>query len=117
MYDREVLEIVSPSKAHETVSWITALLVRELAIEFELDVDSAGSTTFKSEDLELGVEPDGYLYFRNIERLRGKAEIDLDAGDPPPDLVIEVDVTSPLLDKLPICAQVRVPEVWRYAGG
>ena len=36
--------------------------------------------------------------------------------DPPPDLVIEVDITSGSLDKFPIYAQVGVPEVWRYDG-
>ena len=36
--------------------------------------------------------------------------------DPPPDLVIEVDITSPPLNKLPIDAQIGVPKVWRCDG-
>jgi Uma2 family endonuclease len=36
--------------------------------------------------------------------------------DPPPDLVIEIDITSPSFSKLPIYAQIGVPEVWRYDG-
>jgi Uma2 family endonuclease len=36
--------------------------------------------------------------------------------DPPPDLVIEIDITSPSLDKFPLYAVIGVPEVWRYDG-
>jgi Uma2 family endonuclease len=116
-YDRGVLEIVSPSKGHESVSRVVALVVEELAVELDVDVESAGSTTFKREDITRGFEPDECFYFQNIERVRGKEDVDLDAGDPPPDLVFEVDVTNPSLEKLPIFAQVGVAEVWRYAGG
>jgi Uma2 family endonuclease len=116
-YDQGVLEIVSPSKGHESISRVVALLVEELAVELYVDVESAGSTTFKREDLARGFEPDECFYFQDIEHVRGKEDIDLDAGDPPPDLVFEVDVTNPSLDKLPIFAQVGVAEVWRYAGG
>lgn len=42
-----------------------------------------------------------------------RKEIDAET-DPPPDLVIDVDVTSPSLPKLPIFAPMGVPEVWRY---
>ncbi len=115
-YDRGVLEILSPSKGHETVAGIVASLVKELAVEFDLDVEGAGSTTFKREDLDRGFEPDECFYFRNIERVRGKADINLDAGDPPPDLVVEVDITSPSLNKLPVYARLGVREVWRYVG-
>jgi Uma2 family endonuclease len=34
--------------------------------------------------------------------------------DPPPDLVIEVDITSPSLDKFPIYARMGIPEIWRH---
>lgn len=116
-YDRGVLEIVSPSKSHESVSRVVGLLVEELAVEMDLDVESAGSTTFKREDLEGGFEPDECFYFRSIECVRGKRDVDLDAGDPPPDLVVEVDVTNPSLDKLPIYARLGIAEVWRYIAG
>src|SRR5262249_16698573 len=45
--------------------------------------------------------------------IRGKTTIDL-MTDPPPDLVVEIDLTHPSLDKLPIYAAMGVPEVWRY---
>jgi Uma2 family endonuclease len=116
-YDRGKLEIMSPSFEQEAVADIIASLVTELAVELEIDVASARSTTFKREDLSRGFEPDASFYFRSIDTVRGKRNVDLDAGDPPPDLVIEVDVTNPSLDKLPIYARLNVAEVWRYAGG
>ncbi len=117
-YDRGVLEIVSPSAEHEGIGRIIAALVLELAVGWEIDVFDAGHTTFRQQGFERGFEPDGSFYFsENAGRVRGKANMDLDAGDPPPDLVVEVDLTSYSLDKLPIYASMGVREVWRYAGG
>ena len=77
--------------------------------------EDLGSTTFRREDLERGFEPDSCFYIQNEEQVRGKDRIDL-AVDPPPDLVIEIDIISPSFSKLPIYAQIGVPEVWRYDG-
>ena len=114
-YDRGELEIMRPSPEHEAYSRSIALLVELLAAELGIDVYNLGSTTFRREDLERGFEPDSCFYIENEERVRGKARIDL-AVDPPPDLVIEIDITSPSFSKLPIYAQIGVPEVWRYDG-
>jgi Uma2 family endonuclease len=116
-YDRGVLEIVSPSFEHEQIARVIASLVEELSVELDVDVVSAGSTTFKHEDLSRGFEPDASFYFPdNAARVRGKRRISLDAGDPPPDLVVEVDITSPSASKLPIYARLGVAEVWRHDG-
>lgn len=117
-YDRGELEIVSPSAEHDRVSRIIALLVELVAAEIGLDVDSVGSTTFRSEVLDRGFEPDECFYFSdNAESVRGEKNIDLDAGDPPPDLVVEVDLTNPSLNKPPIYVHLGVAEAWRLAGG
>lgn len=116
-YDRGVLEIVSPSFEHEQIARVIASLVEELAVELDIDVVGAGSTTFKREDLARGFEPDAGFYFsENAAQVRGKRRISLDAGDPPPDLVVEVDITSPSASKLPIYARLGVTEVWRHDG-
>lgn len=117
-YDRGVLEILSPSKKHEEISDLMESLVKELTMESGIDVLAAGSTTFKREDLERGFEPDECFYFGDAAgRVRAMDDLDLDAGDPPPDLVVEADLTSSSLNKLPIYARLGVAEVWRYAGG
>lgn len=114
-YDRGVLEIMVLSTKHERPNRTLALLVEVLAEELNMDVQRLGSTTFTREDLDKGFEPDSCFYIQNEARVRGKDEIDL-AVDPPPDLVIEIDITSPSLNKFPIYARIGVPEIWRYDG-
>jgi Uma2 family endonuclease len=116
-YDRGEMEIVSPSFEHEAIAEVAGLLVDRLAMELDVDIVGARSTTFKREDLLRGFEPDASFYFPpNAARVRGKLRISLDEGDPPPDLVIEVDITSPSSSKLPIYARLGVAEVWRHNG-
>ena len=116
-YDRGVLEIVSPSFEHEQIARVISALVEELSVELDIDVVSAGSTTFKREDAARGFEPDACFYFsEKIPQVRGKRRLSLDAGDPPPDLAVEVDITSPSASKLPIYAGLGVAEVWRHDG-
>ena len=114
-YDRGLLEIMCPLPEHEEWNRTIALLVEVLAEEMRIDVRNFGSTTFRRADLARGFEPDSCFYIQHEADISGKSTIDLTV-DPPPDLVIEVDVTSGSLDKFPIYAQVGVPEVWRYDG-
>jgi Uma2 family endonuclease len=114
-YDQGVLEIMVLSYAHEKVNRLLQTVFEVIAAELDIDFENAGSTTFKRADLARGFEPDTCFYVRNVEQIRGKKEIDLTV-DPPPDLVIEIDVSSPSLNKFPLYAQVGIPEVWRYDG-
>jgi Uma2 family endonuclease len=114
-YDRGRLEIMSPSAEHEELKHLVALCVEVIAEEMSMNVRGLGSTTFRREDLQRGFEPDACFYVQNAGRIRGKTELDLTV-DPPPDMVIEIDLTSPSLAKFPIFAQLGVPEVWRYDG-
>ncbi|MEH2177885.1 Uma2 family endonuclease [Nostoc sp.] len=56
-----------------------------------------------------GIEPDFCFYIENCRAVVGKKRIDWES-DPPPDLAIEIDVTSytDINDYLPY----RVPEIW-----
>jgi Uma2 family endonuclease len=113
-FDRGMLEIMAPSFAHERPAHLLVQLVEIVTEACDLDLIGAGSTTFKREDIERGFEPDASFYVQHAADVRSNTEIDLDR-DPPPDLVIEIDLTHPSLDKLPIYAAIGVPEVWRYA--
>lgn len=114
-YDRGVLEIMILSLRHEKLKQTLATLVEVFAEEIQLDNTGAGSTTFRREDLKRGFEPDACFYFAAAEDIRQKDEIDLTI-DPPPELVIEIDISSPSLKKFPIFAALGVAEVWRYDG-
>ena len=113
-FDQGTLEIMAPSFAHERPLQLLVQVVEAVAEVRDMDMVSAGSTTFKREDLGRGFEPDASFYIQHAADVRGHVEIDLDR-DPPPDLVIEIDITHPSLDKFPIYAAIGIPEVWRYA--
>ena len=114
-YDRGELEITVPSYEHEEVNRLIDNCIAIIAMEWNIEYCDAGSTTFKREDLERGFEPDSCFYVQRAGQVAGKKRLDLTV-DPPPDLVLEVDITHPSLDKLSIFAAVGVPEVWRYDG-
>lgn len=114
-YDDGTLEIMVLSFEHEKLKHNLSLLVEFLASELGVDVEGAGSTTFRRKDLAKGFEPDASFYFRDAALIRQKDAIDLNT-DPPPELVIEIDITSPSLNKFPIFAALGVAEVWRCDG-
>jgi Uma2 family endonuclease len=114
-YDRGELEIMSPSTEHESIAYYVGLLVAVFAEETGVDLYGVGSTTFAVEDLERGFEPDASFYVRDAGLVRGKPRIDLRL-DPPPEPIIEVDITSPSLNKLPIYTRVGGAEIWRHDG-
>jgi Uma2 family endonuclease len=114
IYDQGSLEIMVLSSRHEQPNRILVQMVDVLAVEFGIDVIQVGSTTFKREELQKGFEPDSAYYIARAAQVQGRY-VD-PADDPPPDLLIEVDITSPSLPRFPIYAAFGVPEVWRYDG-
>ncbi len=114
-YDRGTLTIMSPTAEHEEYNRAIARLVEVLAEEFGIELRDLGSTTFRRKEERRGFEPDACFYIQNERLVRGKKRLDLSV-DPPPDLIIEIDITSPSLDRFPIFAQFGVPEVWRFDG-
>ena len=114
-YNQGTLEIMAPSFKHEQAADLLSDIVKAVAEAQALDVVPAGSTTFKREDVERGFEPDASFYVQHAADIRGLSTVDL-AVDPPPDVIIEIDLTHPSLDKFPIYAALGVPEVWRHDG-
>jgi len=114
-YDRGILQIMTLSPRHERLKSLFIPLLTVLTEELNLNLVGLGSTTFKLAEAARGLEPDDCYYIQQAERMAGRDSIDL-ATDPPPDLVVEVDITHPSLDKFPIYASLKVPEVWRHDG-
>lgn len=114
-YDRGVLEIMSPSRLHEKIKSLILQMIRIFALELNIEIDSAGSTTLKRERLERGFEADETFWIAHADAVRGRKDVDLDV-DPPPDLVVEVDISRSSMGKLGLFAAFGVPEVWRYDG-
>ncbi|MGI8642209.1 MAG: Uma2 family endonuclease [Pyrinomonadaceae bacterium] len=114
-YDDGFLEVEAPLAKHEIPIGILSDLVTTICVESDIDFRNVGSTTFRKRAKTKGCEPDTAFYIQNENQIRGLLEIDL-SKNPPPDLVIEVDVTSPSLNKMPIYAALGVSEVWLYKG-
>jgi Uma2 family endonuclease len=113
-YNRGNLEIMAPSPEHEFSKKVMGRFVETLAEESAIQIYPLGSTTFKRPQLS-GAEPDECFYLDNIDAVRGKKRLDL-AEDPAPDLVVEIDVTSPSDNRLQVYADLGVAEVWIYNG-
>ncbi|PHJ68400.1 hypothetical protein VF14_28825 [Nostoc linckia z18] len=113
-YNRGSLEIMAPSPEHERYKRIAGRFVETLAEELKVRIECLGSTTFKRPELS-GAEPDECFYIENINAIKGKKRIDL-AQDPPPDLVVEIDITSSSINRFQVYADMGVPEIWRYDG-
>lgn len=110
-----ILEIMTPLGEHENTNRFIDRLISALAEEINLNIKSFGSLTLKRENIKRGAEPDSCYYIANEPRVRNQRNIDLNI-DPPPDLVVEIDITSSSIDKRPIYAAVGVPELWCYDG-
>jgi Uma2 family endonuclease len=97
-YLEGTLEIRSPSRDHELLKTLLARLLEAWADEAGVDLEGIGSTTFRKEAEERGLEPDECYCVGELREL--------------PDFAIEVVVSSGLLDKLDVYAGLGIAEVW-----
>jgi Uma2 family endonuclease len=114
-YDRGRLQLMSPLPKHEAYSVQLGQFVRVLAVACKRPFKCLGTMTMRREDLARGLEPDNCFYLANWPRIRGREELDFTV-DPPPDLGLEIDITISSLNRLPIYAALRVPEIWLFNG-
>jgi Uma2 family endonuclease len=110
-YDHGYLEIMPLSLRHERTKKRLAMMVEAAARKMGVPIVGAGSTTLKIAMKRRGVEPDECYYLAHAGAVRDVDELDLSV-DPPPDLAIEVDISTSSLDQLAIYADMGVPEVW-----
>jgi Uma2 family endonuclease len=113
-YDDGVLEITVPLEEHEFSADNIAYFLLTLVELVGLRLKSMGSTTMKYPGLKKGAEPDKAFYIRNHALVKGRT-VDF-AQDPPPDLVVEVDITHTDIQKNQFYARLAVQEFWRFNG-
>ncbi|MDJ0599152.1 MAG: Uma2 family endonuclease [Crocosphaera sp.] len=113
-YHHHTLEIMTPLPEHERNKEIIGDLIKILLEELDIECYPLGSTTFKNELMQQGIEPDNCFYIENEAKVRGKDRLDLTI-DPPPDLALEIDVTSRTHRE--IYSILGVPELWRFEKG
>lgn len=114
-YDNGTLQVMTTSRSPEDLASIIGKLFVAFEDELDCPIQSYRSATLMKEESEKGTEPDDCFYIQNAKEIISK-NLDI-APSPPPDLAIEIDLTSPFLSKFPIYATLGVPEIWRYKGG
>jgi len=114
-YDRGALEIMTLSAEHEVWKHLLARLIVTLTEEMNLPVASFGSLTMKRRRQSRGLEPDECFWIANEHLVRDMKRYS-PRRDPPPDLVVEVEVSRSALNRIGIYASLKVPEVWRFDG-
>jgi Uma2 family endonuclease len=112
-YSQGMLEIMVPLAEHEAGKEIIGDLVKVILEEWGIDFWALGSTTFKNPAMAQAIEADACFYIQHEAVIRGKKRIDLTV-DPPPDLAIEIDISS--RTRFDNYEKLGVPELWRYDG-
>jgi Uma2 family endonuclease len=110
-YSQGILELRMPLPEHERIKVIIGDLLKIILDELGLEWESLGSSTFKHQNMQVGIEPDDCFYIQNYAAMVGKKRLDLSI-DPVPDLAIEIDLTS--TTQLTAYEALGVPEIWRY---
>jgi Uma2 family endonuclease len=114
-YANGEFEAMTLSPLHEKNKTLLARFVEAITEELDIDMAGIGSMTFQREDLFKGAEPDECYWIANERLIRGRETYD-PRTDPPPDLVLEIEISRSALDRMAIWAAMAVPEVWRYDG-
>jgi Uma2 family endonuclease len=114
-YDEGVLEMMSPMREHENIGCLIGRIVEAYSEVRGIEIISVASMTVKCASLAKGFEPDESYYVTHAAQVLSQTEMDFEV-DPPPDLVVEIEMTSSAIEKLKFFAAMNVPEVWRHNG-
>ncbi len=114
-YNDGTLKVMSLSLEHEKYADFFKILVAHLSFRLRIDILFSGSTTMRKKKKSKGNEPDASFYIQAAPVVSDRSNLDL-AVDPPPDVVVEVDIHHDSTSNDPIYAALVVPELWRYDG-
>ncbi|MBO0798393.1 MAG: Uma2 family endonuclease [Blastocatellia bacterium] len=114
-YDEGTLQIMTLSPEHENYSQFISGLIRLLSARLRINIRFFGSSTIRSQRKKKGNEPDGCFYVQSVDLIGNRIHLNFSV-DPPPDIVVEIDIHHSSVAKLHIYAALGVPEIWRYDG-
>lgn len=97
-YDNGLLEITVPLEDHEFSGRLIERFILTLVELYGLKIKTMGSTTINYPDRNKGAEPDNAYYIQNQPLVKGR-NVDF-VIDPPPDLVVEIDITHTDVKKI-----------------
>lgn len=108
-YDGKAVELMSLSEPHEIWKAILNRIIEALADELKVRLFNYGSFTNRSQTADRGIEPDICFY-----RTRTPGGSHATGAYVPPDLVVEIEISRSMLDRIAICAALGIPEIWRF---
>jgi len=109
------LKVMTLSDEHEKYAVFFNRLVSALSLRLHINILFFGSATMRKREKSKGNEPDASFYVQTAAKIGNRIHRDL-AVDPPPDVVVEVDIHHDSRDNYPVYAALGVPEIWRYDG-
>ncbi len=112
-YDQGRMQIMTLSFKHEYYAGFLNRLVDRLSFILRIKVAFFGSATLKRQNRLKGAEPDACFYVQSTSIIGNKINLDLRI-DPPPDVVLEVDIHHESLSRFHIYEGLGVPELWHY---
>jgi Uma2 family endonuclease len=120
-YDGKDLELMTTSRLHEFYADLFGRFVSAVTFALDIDCVAAGETTWKTEEMDRGLQADRSYYFEP-EKIRMSRRAlkrkSMEPADYPsaPDLAIEIDASRPKVDRPAVYAALRAEEVWRFDG-
>ena len=114
-YNEGTLQIMTLSPEHESYADFIKLLIGHLSFRLRINIRFFGSATMRTQKKKKANEPDACFYVQSAPAIGNRIQIDFTV-DPPPDVVVEVDIHHDSRDKFSIYAALGVPEIWRYDG-
>ncbi|MGH9848619.1 MAG: Uma2 family endonuclease [Blastocatellia bacterium] len=114
-YNDGTLKVMSLSPTHEKYSRFIERLISTLSLRLRINILFFGSMTMRKRKKSKGNEPDACFYVQTASAIGARLDLDF-AVDPPPDVVVEVDIHHDSTGNDPIYAALGVPEIWRYDG-
>jgi Uma2 family endonuclease len=119
-YDGKDLEIMTKGDDHEQFRWKIDPIIRNVAGVAGFRIKGLGETTWKRPDLERGIEADQCYFLTDPKIDQAAAALKRRSHDitdyPVPDLVVEIDISRPSVDRPGIYAAMGVAELWIFDG-
>lgn len=110
-----ILKVMTLSAEHEKYVCFIDRLISTLSLRLRINILFFGSATMKKRKKTKGNEPDASFYIQTAAIIGNRMQLDFTV-DPPPDVVVEIDIHHDSRDNYPIYAALGVPEIWRYDG-
>lgn len=114
-YDDGSLHVMTISSEHEKYASFISSLIAGIRLRLRMNILAFGSATMRKRRRSKGHEPDACFYVQTAALIGNRIQLDFEK-DPPPDIVVEIDVHHDSRSRFPVYLALGVREIWRYDG-